>query len=77
MDGRILQPGYKLPLRPPLQADGAFHALVTHANDELRPHQPGRLRIVLACPVGTLVQWRGTQLLESRHIWDAVAHLSP
>ena len=56
LDGRILQPPYKLPLRPPLQADGAFHALVTHANDELSPHQPGRLRIVLDCPVGTLVQ---------------------
>ncbi|MFT3779347.1 MAG: hypothetical protein QM772_13925 [Ottowia sp.] len=77
MDGNILQPPNKRPLRPPLQADGTFHALVTHANEELRPRQPGRLRIVLPCPIGTQVQWRSTQLLESRHVWDAAAHISP
>jgi hypothetical protein len=76
-DGRLLQPAYRTPLRPPLEADGAFHPIVTHANHELRPHEPGRLRIVLNCPVGTEVRWQGTQLLESRHVGDSAAHVKP
>ncbi|MBU2352767.1 MAG: acyltransferase [Gammaproteobacteria bacterium] len=74
-DGRFMQPGHKLPLLLPLQADGAFRRLLTHANHELRPREPGSLRIVLHCPVGTIVTWRGTRLLESRHAWDAAAHI--
>jgi len=74
-DGRILQPRQRLPLQLPLQADGEIHSLVTHANHELRPHEPGSLRMVLDCPIGTSVDWRGTRLLESRHIWDAAAHI--
>jgi len=76
-DGRILQPAYKLPLLLPLRADGAFHPLVTHAHGEMTPREPGSLRIVLHCPAGTVVQWRGTRFLESRHIWDVAAHIQP
>lgn len=75
-DGKILQPHYKRPLLLPLKTDGLFTNLVTHANHELRPNIPGSLRIVLHCPVGTLVQWRSTELLESRHAWDAAAHIT-
>jgi len=73
--GAILQPAYKLPLILPLSVDGKFHHLVTHANAELRPREAGGLRIVLNCPAGTLVQWRQTSFLESRHAWDAAAHV--
>lgn len=76
-DGRILQPAYKLPLLLPLRADGAFHPLVTHAHGEMTPLEPGSLRIVLHCPAGTVVQWRDTQFLESRHVWDVAAHIQP
>jgi hypothetical protein len=75
--GAILQPAYQLPLILPLHVDGQFHHLVTHANDQLRPREAGSLRIVLHCPVGTLVQWRQTRLLESRHALDAAAHVAP
>ena len=75
-DHRILQPRHKLSLQLPLQADSLTHSLVTHANRELRPREPGSLRIVLNCPVGTLVTWHGTRLLESRHAWDAAAHIT-
>lgn len=74
-DGRILQPMQRLPLQPTIQTDGRVHSLVTHANHELRPKEPGSLRIVLHCPVGTTVDWRGTRLLESRHAWDASSHI--
>ena len=77
LDNHILQPTYKRPLQLPLKTDGAFHAIVTHANDELRPHAPGSLRIVLKCPVGTEVHWRNTQLLESRYFREAAAHIKP
>lgn len=75
IDGRILQPANKLPLTLPVQTDGKPHSLVTHANDQLRPREPGYLRLVLHCPVGTRVEWHGTRLLESRHAWDAAAHV--
>ena len=74
-DGRILQPSQRLPLQHPIQADGSIHSLITHANHELRPNEPGSLRIVLHCPIGTSVDWRGTRLLESRHAWDASSHI--
>ena len=45
--------------------------LLTHANYQLRPEQPGYLRLVFDCPVGTQLHWSGTRLLESRHPWDA------
>ena len=73
--GTVLQPAYKLPLLLPLTADGQFHHLVTHANTQLRPKEAGSLRIVLNCPVGTLVEWRETRFLESRYPWDAAAHI--
>jgi hypothetical protein len=75
-DTRILQPAERLSLLLPMVADGEFHKLVTHATRELRPHESGSLRLVLNCPIGTLVEWRGTRLLESRHAWDAAAHVS-
>lgn len=65
--GVILQPAYKLPLLLHLHANGELHALATHANGELRPQTAGSYRIVLHCPADTLVEWRGTQLLESEH----------
>jgi hypothetical protein len=73
--GEIKQPQYRLPLLLKLDADGKFHHLTTHANQEMRPLQPGSLRIVLHCPVGTIVQWRSTKLLESIYATDAAAHL--
>ncbi len=76
-DGRILQPRYRLPLLLPLHSDGTLHALVTHANYELRPRETGSLRVVLHCPVGTRVEWYGTQLLESRHVREAATHAQP
>lgn len=76
-DGRILQPANKRPLLLPVETDGNFHPLVTHANHEMRPRAPGNLRIVLHCPIGMQVQWQGTQLLESRHVWDAASHIKP
>jgi hypothetical protein len=75
--GAILQPSYRLPLLLPLSVDGKLHHLVTHANDQLRPREAGGLRIVLLCPVGTLVEWRRTQFLESRYIEAAAAHIKP
>ncbi|MGB3071139.1 MAG: hypothetical protein WBC18_21470 [Ottowia sp.] len=77
LSDRILQPAYKQPLQLPLKADGAIHTIVTHANDELRPQEPGSLRIVLRCPVGTEVQWKNTQLLESSYFKDVAAHVKP
>ena len=76
-DGSILQPRYKRPLLMPLQTDGLFHRLVHHANSELRPRIAGSLRIVLHCPIGTVVEWRQTRFLESRHPWDAANIISP
>jgi len=73
--GDILQPGYTLPLRLPLAADGQFRHLVTHANAQLRPSEPGSLRITLDCPIGTVVQWRQTRFLESRQALEAAAHV--
>jgi hypothetical protein len=73
--GAILQPAYRLPLLLPLNVDGQFHRLVTHANGELRPREAGSLRIVLHCPVGTVVEWKQTQFLESRHIWNVATHI--
>jgi len=75
--GAILQPAYSLPLALPLSVDGKFHHLVTHANAELRPGEAGNLRIELACQAGTVVEWRQTRFLESRHAWDAAAHIKP
>lgn len=74
-DGRILQPPQRLPLLLPLETDGQIHSLVTHANHELRPREPGSLRIVLDCPIGTSLDWHGTRLLESHHAWDAASHI--
>ena len=76
-DGSILQPRYKRPLLLPLQTDGLFHRLVHHANSELRPRIVGSLRIVLHCPIGTVVGWHQTRFLESRHPWDAANNISP
>ncbi|MFT3779353.1 MAG: hypothetical protein QM772_13955 [Ottowia sp.] len=76
-DGRILQPAYKLPLLLPLRTDGALHPLVTHAHGEMTPREPGSLRIVLHCPAGTVVQWRGTQFLEGRYPWSIAAYPPP
>lgn len=76
-DGQILQPRNRLPLLLPLRRSHASQSLVTHANNELRPRTPGSLRLVFHCPVGTQVQWFDTELLESRHPWDAVKHITP
>lgn len=76
-DGAILQPHYRLPLLLQVVADGVIQRLTTHANGELRPRQPGSLRTVLHCPVGTMVEWRQTRFLESRHPWDAASHIRP
>jgi hypothetical protein len=74
-DGRILQPPYTRPLNLPLHANGMRHHLVTHANHEMRPREPGYLRLVFHCPTGTRLEWHSTRLLESRHAWDAAAHV--
>lgn len=73
LNGQILQPENRRPLLVPLVADGEFHHLTTHANRELRPQQPGSLRVVLHCPVGTHVRWRESRLLESRYPWEVAA----
>jgi hypothetical protein len=73
--GAVLQPAYKLPLQLPLTADGQFRHLVTHANSELHPGVPGSLRIVLKCPIDTVVEWRETRFLKSRHVLDAAKYL--
>ncbi len=70
-NGAVLQPPNTLPLALRLRADGAAERLTTHANYQLRPEQPGYLRLVFDCPVGTQLHWSGTRLLESRHAWDA------
>ncbi len=75
-DGRILQPQQKLSLQLPILPNQAVQRLVVHANHEMRPREPGSLRIQLRCPVGTEVEWHGTWLLESRHAWSAAAHVS-
>jgi hypothetical protein len=72
--GAILQPASKNGLIIPIFGDDGVQHFITHANREMRPQTPGSLRIVLNCPVGTLVNWQGTQLLESRHPWDAAEH---
>lgn len=73
--GAILQPTSKNGLIIPIDGNGGVQHFITHANHEMRPQTPGSLRIVLDCPVGTLVNWKGTQLLESRHPWDAAGHI--
>ena len=70
-NGAVVQPHNALPLAQRLRADGAPERLLTHANYQLRPEQPGYLRLVFDCPVGTQLHWSGTRLLESRHPWDA------
>lgn len=75
-DGRILQPWQKLSLQLPIQKSAAEQHFVVHANHELRPREPGSLTIQLRCPIGTRVEWQGTRLLESRHAWNAAAHVS-
>lgn len=74
--GEILQPHHKQMYILPLKKNGSFVNYPIHANFELRPKVPGNLRIVFYCPVGTIVKWRGTQLLESRHAWEAALHTS-
>lgn len=73
--GSVVQPGYKLPLTIPLRANGNMRSVVTHANNELRPTEPGYLRLVINCPTSTKVEWRSTKLLESRHAWKASQHI--
>lgn len=74
-NNRIVQPAYTLPLIQPLRADGTPRRFVTHANHQLRPNEPGYLRLVFHCPTGTQLNWHGTRLLESRHAWDAATHI--
>lgn len=73
--GAVLQPAYKLPLRLNLNANGHVHPFVTHANGEMRPKTSGSYRIVFHCPADTLIEWRGTQLLESAHTSDMAQRL--
>lgn len=75
--GAILQPAYKLPLLLKLQSNGALQAFATHANGELRPKTAGSYRMVLHCPAGTLIEWRGTQLLASEHTSAMATRLLP
>jgi peptidoglycan/LPS O-acetylase OafA/YrhL len=74
--GAIAQPDYRLPLTTPLRANGNMRHIVTHANNQLRPTEPGYLRLVIHCPTATKVEWRGTKLLESKHAWQASQHHS-
>ena len=68
--------GLSLQLR--LKADGQFHRLLTHANNEMRPRATaGSWRAVLDCPVGTVVDWRRTSFLDSRYAQELVPHLKP
>lgn len=75
-EGRILQPQQKQSLQLPILRNAAEQHFVVHANQELRPREPGSLRVQLHCPLGTKVEWHGTRLLESRHAWNAAAHVS-
>jgi hypothetical protein len=72
--GAIAQPDYRLPLTISLSANGSVRHIVTHANNQLRPNEPGYLRLVIHCPTASTVEWRGTKLLESKHAWQASQH---
>lgn len=67
-DERILQPARAAVL--PLLIDGHKNSLATHANQELRPLEPGYFRLVLNCPIGTNLHWINTRPLEINHTWS-------
>lgn len=58
-----------------IKGNGTTEHFVTGANLEMRPQQPGSLRTVLNCPTGTVVEWKGSKFMESRHAWDAFKHI--
>ena len=51
----------------PLVTDGKAHTVYIHGNRALRPVEPGRLRLVFKCPVGTEITWTETSYLQSTH----------
>ncbi|THU03659.1 acyltransferase [Lampropedia puyangensis] len=70
-NGEIVLPSYRLPL----VASNTRQTAYIHANGALRPHEPGRLRVVMHCPYKTQLQWHGAQLLESTHAQFVAAEL--
>ena len=58
-----------------IKGNGTTEHFITGANLEMRPQQPGSLRTVVNCPTGTVVEWKGSKFMESRHAWDAFEHL--
>lgn len=67
--GSILQTPNRLPLRIPVARGGRAQRMVIGANDQMRPLEPGGLRMTLHCPADTVVDWRGTKLLRSTYPW--------
>nr|BAH90518.1 hypothetical protein [uncultured bacterium] len=55
--------------------DGAMHEYVLHATQDLRPAEPGDLRIAYHCPVGTIVTWGGGEMVrpDVRERWLTLA----
>lgn len=73
--GTILQPTYyKKSLTLKLRSDGRPQRIVTHANNELRPQEPGYLRLVFHCPAGSRISWFGTRFLASHYPAEAAAN---
>ena len=52
-----------------------MHEYVLHATQDLRPAEPGDLRIAYHCPVGTIVTWGGGEMVrpDVRKRWLTLA----
>lgn len=75
--GQRQQPPHKFSLSLPLTGGEKAQTLITHANHVMRPSEPGSLLLLVNCPPGTKLTWHGTKFLESRHAWEAAAHIRP
>ena len=59
----------------PVKADGRARTSHIHGNQALRPNEPGRLRLVFKCPIGTEITWAETSFLHSTHPFVAAQHV--
>ena len=73
-----MQSDVKFPLRLKVKSSPHEQVLLTHANYDMRPQEPGQYQLQFLCPVGTKIQWISTRLLESTQTQEAtknIAHL--
>ena len=76
--GVFMQSDVKFPLRLKVKSSPHEQVLLTHANYDMRPQEPGQYQLQFLCPVGTKIQWISTRLLESTQTQEAtknIAHL--